>query len=200
MYDRFRGTSSKIAKTSLSQALHELQVGPSAGETIDEICLAFDVDRDDLIDFDEFTNAALRPSPIEAWCKQIDLWHPIADAISAIHPVDHGRQPLLAVAGLTDAQIDVICAEAQKAIKSLLHDQVLQLRDALQMRDHAAKSATSGAKFVTFKASAGTPKHFFNGLSDRVGAALPPPPVDISFLTLSFFLEQVRRTANSCRQ
>ncbi len=53
VYDRFRGTSSKMVKTSLAQALHELQVGPSNGETkvpsngetIDEICLAFDADR-----------------------------------------------------------------------------------------------------------------------------------------------------------
>lgn len=71
VYDRFRGTSPKMAKTSLAEALHELQAGPSHGETIDEISLAFDVDRDDLIDIDEFTNAAIRPSPIEAWCKQV---------------------------------------------------------------------------------------------------------------------------------
>ena len=197
VYDRFRGTSSKMVKTSLAQALHELQVGPSNGETIDEICLAFDADRDGLIDFGEFTNAALRPSPIEAWCKQVDWWRAIADAIP---PVDHYDQPLHAVARLTDDQIDVICAEGLHSIRSMLHTKARELRNAIQMRDQTT-AAAPGAKFHTFKASVGTPEDFFNGLSDRVGAALPSRPLAhaIIFDAASPF-EQVRQAANSCTQ
>ncbi len=48
-----------MAKFSLALALNELHVGPSNGETMEEICLAIDVDRDGLIDLDEFVAAAL---------------------------------------------------------------------------------------------------------------------------------------------
>lgn len=97
------------------------------------------------------------------------MWHAIADAIP---PVDDGDQPLLAVARLTNDQIDVICTEALHAIKSLLHDKARELRVAIQATEQATNAAP-GAKFVTFKASVGTPEHFFDGLSDRVGADLP---------------------------
>jgi hypothetical protein len=156
--------------SSLAKALHELHVGPSNGETIEEICLAFDADRDDLIDFDEFSNAVLRLSPIEAWCKQVDWWRAIADAIP---PVDHGDQALLAVAHLSDDHIKVICEEALQCIESELRTKAHELRDAMQRRAQQTTNAAPGAKFATFKASVGTPEDFFNGLSDRVGAALP---------------------------
>ena len=177
MYDRFRGTSPKMAKTALAQALHELQVGPSNGETIEDICLAFDADRDGLIDFAEFTSAALRPSPIEAWCKQVDWWSAIADAIP---PVDHSDQPLDAVARLTEDQIDVICTQGLQSIRSMLSTKAHELHDALRKREQTT-NAGPGAKFHTFKASVGTPEDFFNGLSDRVGAALPPASTRLSF-------------------
>jgi hypothetical protein len=169
VYDRFRGTSPKMARTSLAQALDELQAGPSKGETIDEISLAFDVDRDDQINFSEFTNAVLRPSPIEACCKQVNFHHAIADAI----PLDDGDQPLRAMAHLTDEQIDVICTEALPAINRLVRDKVRELRVAFHARRQASNAAP-GAKFSTFKASVGTPEHFFNGPSDRVGEAPTP--------------------------
>jgi hypothetical protein len=40
VYDSFLGTSSKMAKTALAQALQELQVGPSNGETVEDISSA----------------------------------------------------------------------------------------------------------------------------------------------------------------
>jgi len=184
VYHRFLGTSSdaaeekeqnkadetrKMAKTSLAQALSELQAAPANGETIEEICLAFDADRDGRIDFDEFAAAALRLSPIEAWCKQIPWWHAIADAIP---PLAHSDQPLRAVALLTDAQIDVICAEAQKSIRSELRTRALELSSAMKKRERMTNAAPAGAKFATFKASAGSPEDFHNGLSDRVGAPI----------------------------
>jgi hypothetical protein len=161
-----------MPKTSLAQALHELHVGPSNGETIEEICLAFDADRDGLIDFDEFSNAALRLSPIEAWCKHVEWWRTIADAIP---PVDHSgcTQPLLAVAHLSDHQIDAICSEALHHIRSELQTKAHELRDAMLRRSQTANAAP-GAKFATFKASVGTPEDFFNGLSDRVGESPCP--------------------------
>ena len=188
MYNRFLGSDAgerneksvvedanrKMAKTSLAEALDELQAGPSNGETIDEICLAFDADRDGLIDYDEFVNAAHRLKPIEAWFRQIEWWRPIADAIP---PVD--GNPLRAVAGLTSDQIDVICTEAMQSIKSMLHTKAQELRqlsDAMDKRERAT-TAAPGAKFATFKASVGTPEDFHKGLSDRVGACCSPLPL-----------------------
>ncbi len=147
VYNRFLDTSSdvgeeneqcrenvnrKMTTTSLAQALNELQVGPSNGETMEEICLAFDANRNGLIDYDEFVNASLRITPIEAWCKQINWWRAIADAIP---PVDHCDQPLRAVALLTDHQIDVVCAAALKVIRSMLHTKAHELSEAMKMRE-----------------------------------------------------------------
>jgi hypothetical protein len=163
--------SPKMAKASLAQALDELQAGPSNGETIDEICLAFDTDRDGLIDFNEFAAAARRLSPIEAWCKQIPWWHAIADAIP---PLAHPDQPLRAIALLTDAQIDVICAEAQKSIRSELRAKALELSSAMKKMAETTNAAPAGAKFATYKASVGDTDDFHKGLSNRMGASLPP--------------------------
>ena len=188
MYNRFLGTPSdageeneqsvvedpnrKMAKTSLAQALNELQVGPSHGETIEEICLTYDANRDDHIDYDEFVNAALRLKPIEAWFKQIEWWRPLADAIPDPPDDHHCNHPLDAVANLTDDQIDVICAEALEFIKSMLHTKARELRDAMKERERATNAA-QGGKYATFKASVGTAENFHDGLKDRVGEALP---------------------------
>jgi hypothetical protein len=160
-----------MTKSSLAQALNELHVGPSNGETMEEICMSFDVDRDGLIDRDEFVAAALRPSPIEAWCKQIPWWHAIADAIPPLADCGH---PLLAVALLTDAQIDVICAEAQISIRSELRTKALELGNVMKKMDETTKSASAGSKFATFKASVGNSEDFHKGLSDRVGVSPSP--------------------------
>lgn len=186
MYNRFLGTPSdageandqsvvedpnqKMAKTSLAQALAELQVGPSFGETIEEICMAYDADRDDRIDYNEFVNAALRLRPIEAWFKQIEWWRPFADAISSVPGDNHCNHPLSAVADLTADQIDVICTVALEFVKGMLHTKAHELRGAMQERERATNAA-SGAKYATFKASVGTPENFHDGLKDRVGAA-----------------------------
>ena len=126
-----------IMMASLAQALNELHVGPSNGETMEEICLAFDTNRDGLIDFNEFVAATLRPSHADAWCKQLSLWRAIADAIP---PVAHCDQPLRAVALLTDAQIDVICTEALKSIKSELRTKVLELSNAMKRIEETTKA------------------------------------------------------------
>jgi hypothetical protein len=192
VYNRFMGTSSdaedyseeekqckadaspkKMTRILLAQALKELQAPPSYGETIDDICLAFDADRDGLIDFNEFAAAARRLSPIEAWCKQIPWWHAIADAIP---PLAHSDQPLRAVALLTDAQIDVICAEALKSIRSDLRTKALELSTAMKKMEETTNAAAAGAKFATYKASVGDADDFHKGLSDRVGASPPFPP------------------------
>ena len=209
VYKRFLGTSAdgteeldpdnrKMAKSSLAQALSELHVGPSNGETMEEICLAFDADRDGLIDLNEFVAAALRPSPIEAWCKQIPWWHAIADAIP---PVAHCDQPLCAVAFLTDAQIDVICSEALKSIRSELRTKSLELSRAMKEMEKRTTSAQAGSKFATYKASVGDSKDFHKGLSNRVGALFPLARSRLGGLcdATSFFNEQARRMANSCK-
>ena len=167
------GTSRKMM-ASLAQALNELHVGPSNGETMEEICLAFDTNRDGLIDFNEFVAATLRPSHIDAWCKQLSLWHTIADAIP---PVAHCDQPLRAVALLTDAQIDVICTEALKSIKSELRTKVLELSNAMKKIEETTK-ALAGSKFATYKASVGNTEDFHKGLSDRVGVPPLPRPLE----------------------
>ena len=102
------------------------------GEAFEEIFLDADLDRDGQIDFEEFKAAALRPSPLESWCKKIAWWQAIADAIP--RGGDH-HHPLRAVANLTDAQIDVICEEAEKSILLVLRDQASQLRKAFEAMD-----------------------------------------------------------------
>ena len=118
---------------------------------------------------DEFKAAVLRPSPIEAWCKQIPLWQALADAISG--PLgNQEEQPLRAVASLTDAHIDAICAEVESSLRQVLRNEASKLRAAFEAMDAKMTDDESGqSKFSTFKASVGSSDDFHNGLSDRVG-------------------------------
>lgn len=148
------------------RALSALHAAPRSGETIEDIRLTYDTNRDGIIDFDEFAAAACRPSPVEEWCKQVPWWRPIADAIPP-PTADHAGSPLQPVALLTDAQIDVICAEALASIA--LELRTLRTR-ARQLDKANSRQGSGGAKFATFKANVGNSDDFHNGLSDRVGA------------------------------
>ena len=157
----------------MREALIKLDVAAAKGEAFDEIFLEFDLDRDGQIDFEEFKAAARRPSPLESWCKSVDWWQAVADAIP---PGDDDHQPLRAIASLSDAQMDVICAEAAKSIREILGGKASQLRDAFKaMDDKAQSNQQEQSKYATpFKASAGTTADYHKGLSDRVGMALSP--------------------------
>jgi hypothetical protein len=160
-------TDEKITKESLISGLIKLNVGPSCGETDDDIFLQFDKNCDGHIDFDEFRTAVLRPSHLESWCKNIPWWQAIADAI----PIGRGEiDPLRTVANLTDAQIATICAEAETLIRQEFILQVKQLRQAIYSIDASSPSNGSAQpKFTTFKANVGNCDDYYNGLKGRIG-------------------------------
>ena len=172
IFDAYR--TDKLSKESFKEALIKLDVDAAKGHTLDEIEV-FDLDRDGQISFEEFKAAALRPSPLETWCKGVDWWQAVADAIPSGGGDDHN--PLRAVASLSDAQMDVICAEAAKSIRNILSDKASQLRAAFRAMDQkkARGNDQEQSKYATpFKASAGTTADYHKGLSDRVGTALSP--------------------------
>ena len=90
-----------LSKDSLREALIKLGVAAAKGEAFDEIFLEFDLDRDGQIDFEEFKAAVRRPSPLESWCKSVDWWQAVADAIP---PGDDNHHPLRAIASRTDGR------------------------------------------------------------------------------------------------
>ena len=169
----------KISKDSLREALFKLDVDAAKGEAFDEIFLEFDLDLDGQIDFEEFKAAARRPSPIESWCKSVAWWQAVADAIPPGD--DEDDHPLRAIARLSDAQVDAICAEAAKSIREILREQATNLRVAFKATDDRAASQRNQraagqdsepaqSKYAApFEASAGTTAHYHKGLSDRVG-------------------------------
>jgi hypothetical protein len=171
IFDAYR--TDKLSKESFKEALIKLDVDAAKGHTLDEIEV-FDLDRDGQIKFEDFKAAALRPSPLETWCKSVDWWQAVADAIPSGE--DDDNNPLRAVASLSDTQMDVICAEAAKSIREILSDKASQLRDAFRAIDIKAQSnQQQQSKYATpFKASAGTTADYHKGLSDRVGTALSP--------------------------
>ena len=169
IFQKYSPVDGKISKKSLLQALssQELYVSMAKSERLDEFIPEFYLDRDGQIDFDEFKKAVMRPSPIESWSKQVPLWHALADAIPRGAEED---QPLRAVANLTDAQIDVICAELVQSIRMVLRNEASQLRAAFAAMDTKAKDKDdSQSKFSTFKASVGSIEDFHRGLRGRVG-------------------------------
>jgi hypothetical protein len=178
-FDRFADReTSKISGQAFMAAFNALH-SHNFTET-GEIFREYDMDSDGLIDFTDFKAAALRPTVLELWCQRIPWWQAVADAISVLQSQE---DPLRTVAQLTDAQIEVICEEAGKQIRSLLREQVHQLQTAYAARDaRAAASKGTQSKFTTFKASAGTCNDFHMGLSGRVGESRPP-----IFLAESFF-------------
>ena len=170
LFQRHCSEDDKLSKDSLFVALSSLNLVAAKDDArLEDLYLEFDLDSDGRISFDEFKAAVLRPSPIEAWCKQIPLWQALADAISG--PLgNQEEQPLRAVASLTDAHIDAICAEVELSLRQVLRNEASKLRAAFEAMDAKMTDDESGqSKFSTFKASVGSSDDFHNGLSDRVG-------------------------------
>jgi hypothetical protein len=152
----------KISMDSFEKALISLKANCFTVEDLRE----FDTDSDGLIEFDEFKEAVLRPSPLESWCMQVPWWQAVADAI----PVpDVQQDPLRAVAQLTDPVIEKICAEAAQSIQILLREQARCLQKIYEAMDAKMVEDEAESKFTTFKASAGTCANYHMGLSGRVG-------------------------------
>ena len=170
LFQRYCSEDDKLSKDSFFVALSSLNlVAAMYDARLEDLYLEFDLDGDGRICFDEFKAAVLRPSHIEAWCKQIPLWQALADAISG--PLGNQKnQPLRAVASLTDAHIEVICSEVELSIRQVLRNEASKLRAAFEAMDAKMTNDESGqSKFSTFKASVGSSYDFHNGLSDRVG-------------------------------
>jgi hypothetical protein len=171
LFDRFAhkndeaSREAKISKQAFVAAFDDLHRRSSKDNS--ELFREYDMDSDSQINFEDFKAAALRPTLIELWCQQIPWWQAVADAI----PVPHDQEdPLQTVAQLTDADIRVICEEAEKSLLSLLTESVHQLKKAYDARSARAESSLGiQSKFTTFKASAGTCDNFHDGLSGRVG-------------------------------
>ena len=93
------------------------------------------------------------------------------DAMPA--PDARGEDPLRAVAGLSDEQLDAVCRVVAEETDAELRRQVKQLKGAFREMDLAKQEAGgAGAKFQLFKASAGTVDDFHAGLGGRVGEFL----------------------------
>jgi arsenate reductase-like glutaredoxin family protein len=169
IFQKLKPTDDKITKESLIEGLKMLNVGPCLEETDDDIFHQYDRNLDGSIDFDEFRTAALRPSPLDSWCKNIPWWQAIADAIPR---GAREIQTLRAVADLTEAQIAAICSEAEQLIRREFILKVNQLREGFaSMAARSPDDDSAQPKFATFKANVGNCEDYHEGLKGRVGAA-----------------------------
>ncbi len=92
--------------------------------------------------------------------------------VDAMPPAGRGEDPLRAVAGLSDKQMDSVCQVVAEETAAELRRQVKHLDWSFRQMDMAEqekKAAGAESKFQTFTADAGTIENFHAGLGDRIG-------------------------------
>ena len=154
----------ELSVGSLAPALVELGVSGDA----QTVFARMDVDGDGMVDYEEFRAVVGMGSSVEAWAKRVPWWQAVADAVAVADA--RGEDPLRAVAGLSDEQMDAVCRVVAEETAAELRRQVKQLEGAFRQMDLSKQEASgAGAKFQTFKANAGTIENFHAGLGGRVG-------------------------------
>ena len=149
---------------NLKATLEELGVSGDAQRLLGDM----DANSDGVVDYDELRAAVDMASPVEAWAKRVPWWQALADAVSV--PDAGGEDPLRAVAGLSEEQMDAVCRVVAEETAAELRRQVKELAGSFRQMDLAEQErGQCGAKFQTFKANAGTIEHFHDGLRGRVG-------------------------------
>ena len=155
----------EIGVGNLEPALRELGVSGDAQTVFADM----DVNGDGVVEYEEWRAVVGMGSSVEAWAKRVPWWQAVADAV-AVADV-RGEDPLRAVAGLSDEQMDAVCRVVAEETAAELRRQVKQLEGAFRQMDLAKQEASgAGAKFQTFKANAGTIENFHAGLGGRVGS------------------------------
>ena len=154
----------EIGVGNLEPALRELGVSGDAQTVFADM----DVNGDGVVEYEEWRAVVGMGSSVEAWAKRVPWWQAVADAVAVADA--RGEDPLRAVAGLSDEQMDAVCRVVAEETAAELRRQVKQLEGAFRQMDLAKQEASgAGAKFQTFKANAGTIENFHAGLGGRVG-------------------------------
>jgi hypothetical protein len=139
--------------------------------TKEEIAVLFrtmDVDKNGVLDLDEFKRAVRFPSTMEQLISTLPITQVFADAVLAMTGGDHLRQ----FGQITPDKIEDICNEAMPFLKFIMLDAVKKTEASFKTMDEskANQSASSGVKFeVPPEMSAGTVGDFHGGLTGRIG-------------------------------
>ena len=96
----------EISVRNLESALLEL----GASGNSHSVFVDMDGNSDEVVDYEEFKAVLRTASPVEAWAKppkRLPWWQAVADAMPV--PDAAGEDPLRAVAGLSEEQMDAAC-------------------------------------------------------------------------------------------
>ena len=156
----------EIGVGNLEPALLELGVSGDAQTVFADM----DANGDGVVDYEEWRAVVGMGSSVEAWAKRVPWWQAVVDAMPALDA--RGEDPLRAVAGLSDEQMDAVCRVVAEETAAELRRQIKRLEWSFRQMDLVGQQRGAdgtGAKFQTYKANAGTIENFHDGLGGRVG-------------------------------
>ena len=166
-----------ISAENLEPALLELGVSGDA----QAVFAKMDANGDGVVDYEEWRAVVGMGSSVEAWAKRVPWWQAVVDAMPALDA--RGEDPLRAVAGLSDEQMDAVCRVVAEETAAELRRQIKRLEWSFRQMDLVGQQRGAdgtGAKFQTYKANAGTIENFHDGLGGRVGHKERIPIYDLN--------------------
>jgi hypothetical protein len=156
----------RMAKDELPRALEMLGVNlPSDADSLEAFFLEIDLNKNGLIEFEEFLLAVNRQSSVASWSRGVPWWQIVADSI----PKQYSEDSLRRVSNLSDLQLEAVCDAISFGMKRELMAQIKSLNQSFAEMDRKAGTQSNSDKFKCFKASCGTVTDFHQGLGGRVG-------------------------------
>ena len=158
------GNSGNLSKQQFNSALVELGIRLKEDE-IDVIFRTVDVNKDGVMDLEEFKKAVRFPTPIQQLISTLPITQIFADAM----PDMMGNECLRQFGQVTPEQIEDICKEALPFLKTILTDAVTKVRVSLETMDKVEASRGASKFEVPPEMSAGSVEDFHGGLTGRIG-------------------------------
>jgi hypothetical protein len=136
-----------------------------------------DSDNANGLSWEQFLHATQIPSILGQWVQSMALWKPLADILRlTVKSREAGlsfSDPLHAVSGLTDEEIDTVISTFQHVARAVLRKEMNKLRNTFQTSRDDENECTESTKFQVQTTTYGNIDDFHSGLSGRVGTYFP---------------------------
>jgi hypothetical protein len=128
-----------------------------------------DINKDSVLDFEEFSRAVRLPSKLEQYLSTLPLAKLLAFCLTSAHEsIAESNDPVRAISRLSPDTLAMGAAIFHEGLKRLLDDTRSKLRVCYDELERKAAQGTN-SKFQTFTMNCGTLENFSDGLSNRVG-------------------------------